>query len=81
MPCIYCKTEDPQKFKSVEHVFPQSFGVFGSQTPTLKDCVCDDCNQYFMKHLDQLIARESLDKESLGIKKAFSRGSHGFRSN
>ncbi len=75
MPCIYCKTEDPQKFKSVEHVFPQSFGVFGSQTPTLKDCVCDDCNQYFMKHLDQLIARESLEGITRYKKGIFSRES------
>lgn len=49
------------KFKSVEHVFPRSFGVFGTETPTLKGCVCDECNQYFKKHLDQLFARESLE--------------------
>jgi hypothetical protein len=61
MKCIYCKTEDQNKFKSVEHVFPQCFGVFATETPTLKECVCDDCNQYFMKHLDQIIARESLE--------------------
>ena len=30
----------------LEHVIPQGFGRFGSNTPTL-DCVCDDCNAYF----------------------------------
>lgn len=61
MKCIYCNVEDPAKFTSVEHVFPQSFGTFCTQTPTLKDCVCDDCNQYFKRELDQLLARESLE--------------------
>ena len=48
-------------YSSVEHVLPQSFGVFGAKTPTLKDCVCDNCNQYFERDLDQVIARESLE--------------------
>ncbi|MFL6388387.1 MAG: HNH endonuclease [Terriglobales bacterium] len=61
MKCIYCNTEDPSMFTSAEHVFPQSFGTFGSHTPTLKACVCDNCNQYFKKELDQLLARESLE--------------------
>ena len=73
MTCIYCKTEEPSKFTSVEHVFPQSFGTFGAQTPTLKDCVCDDCNQYFKKELDQLLARESLEGITRYKKGIFSR--------
>jgi len=76
MPCIYCKVEyDSQLFKSVEHVLPQSFGVFGSQTPTLKKRVCDNCNQYFKKHLDQVIARESLEGITRYKKGMFSRES------
>src|SRR5882762_1090411 len=74
--CIYCKVEyDPQLFQSVEHVLPQSFGVFGSKTPTLKDCVCDNCNQYFKKDLDQVIARESLEGITRYKKGIFSRES------
>jgi hypothetical protein len=61
MRCIYCKCDDPQKFRSVEHVLPHSFGTFGTETPTLKGAVCDDCNQFFKRDLDQVFARESLE--------------------
>jgi hypothetical protein len=73
MKCIYCNTEEPSKFTSVEHVFPQSFGTFGSQTPTLKGCVCDECNQVFKKELDQVLARESLEGITRYKKGIFSR--------
>ena len=58
--CIYCGQDDPLRFQGVEHVIPQSFGTFGSGTPTLS-CVCDDCNSYFGRELDQLLARETLE--------------------
>ena len=58
--CIYCKQNDPEKFKGVEHVVPQAFGVFGSATPTL-DCVCDDCNDHFGKNHDLYLARETVE--------------------
>ena len=58
--CIYCLTEDATRFKGVEHVIPQSFGTFGDLTPTL-DCVCDDCNAYFGKTLDDYLARDTLE--------------------
>ncbi|MCK9393227.1 HNH endonuclease [bacterium] len=58
--CIYCKTVDQEKFKGVEHVMPQSFGTFGSETPTL-NCVCDECNNYFGRELDQALARDTLE--------------------
>jgi len=58
--CIYCKKEDAENFKGVEHVIPQSFGRFGSKTPTL-ECVCDECNAYFSKELDLLLARDTLE--------------------
>lgn len=58
--CIYCKTEDPELFKGREHVIPRSFGTFGAQTPTLH-CVCDECNGYFKKELDQGLARDTLE--------------------
>ena len=58
--CIYCPQTDPARFRGVEHVIPQGFGRFGSSTPT-PDCVCDDCNAYFGRELDQLLARNGLD--------------------
>jgi hypothetical protein len=56
--CIYCGQNDPSRFCTVEHVVPQAFGRFGGVTPTL-DRVCDDCNAYFGRELDQLLARET----------------------
>jgi hypothetical protein len=58
--CIYCKQNDPEKFKGVEHVVPQAFGIFGTATPTL-NCVCDDCNGYFGKNHDLYLARETIE--------------------
>jgi hypothetical protein len=58
--CIYCRTQDQTRFKGVEHVVPQSFGRFGSETPTLQ-CVCDDCNGEFGKTLDAYLARETVE--------------------
>jgi len=61
MICIYCgKNENETSFKGREHVIPQSFGKFGSKTPTLH-CVCDECNDYFKKELDQKLARDTLE--------------------
>lgn len=60
MKCIYCFQDDATRFCGVEHVVPQSFGRFGGNTPTL-GCVCDDCNTYFGRELDQLLARETLE--------------------
>jgi hypothetical protein len=59
MICIYCK-EEKSEVKGVEHVIPQSFGRFGSKTPTLR-CVCDECNAYFARELDLRLARETLE--------------------
>ena len=58
--CIYCTQTDPARFGGVEHVMPQAFGRFGSGTPTL-DCVCDDCNAFFGRELDQFLARETYE--------------------
>jgi hypothetical protein len=58
--CIYCEEKDPTKFAGREHVIPQAFGTFGSQTPVLK-CVCDACNAYFGKELDQIHTRDTLE--------------------
>jgi hypothetical protein len=56
--CIYCGQTDQSQFMGVEHLIPQSFGKFGSATPTL-DCVCDPCNNFFGRELDQAFARDS----------------------
>jgi hypothetical protein len=66
--CIYCPQTDPARFRGVEHVIPQGFGRFGSGTPTL-DCVCDACNAYFGRELDQLLTRDTYE----GISR-YSRG-------
>jgi hypothetical protein len=58
--CIYCLRDSGVTFKGVEHVIPQAFGKFGSRTPTL-NCVCDECNGYFGRNLDQLLSRETLE--------------------
>ncbi len=71
--CIYCTTDDATHFGGVEHVIPQSFGTFGSNTPTLS-CVCDRCNGYFGRSLDQNLARETLE----GISR-YIRSHHGPR--
>lgn len=60
MTCIYCAATNQAAFSGVEHVIPQSFGTFGSNTPTLA-CVCDDCNRFFGRELDQLLARDTLE--------------------
>jgi hypothetical protein len=58
--CIYCGDTDPGQFQGVEHVVPQSFGTYGSSTPTLA-CVCDGCNAYFGRELDQLLTRDTIE--------------------
>lgn len=58
--CIYCGEVEPARFESREHVIPQAFGHFGSQTPVLK-CVCDVCNALFGRELDQVHARDTLE--------------------
>ena len=58
--CIYCYQTVPDRFRGVEHVIPQGFGRFGSETPTL-DCVCDDCNAHFGRELDQLLTRDTYE--------------------
>jgi hypothetical protein len=58
--CMYCETTAPSLFSGREHVVPQAFGKFGANTPTLR-CVCDECNGYFGKHLDQMLARETYE--------------------
>jgi hypothetical protein len=56
--CIYCRSELPEDV-SLEHVIPQSFGVF---KPDLTlTCVCDDCNHYFGSELEWPMRVESVE--------------------
>lgn len=58
--CIYCRKESPKvSFNKVEHVIPQSFGVFNNNH-TL-NCVCDNCNHYFGNNLELQLARDSAE--------------------
>ena len=58
--CIYCGENDSAKFTGREHVVPQAFGTYGAKTPTLK-CVCDPCNTFLGRELDQVLARDTLE--------------------
>jgi hypothetical protein len=69
--CIYCPQTDLGRFRGVEHVIPQAFGRFSSGTPTL-DCVCDDCNAYFGRELDQILTRDTYEGISRYIRGRFS---------
>lgn len=59
MRCIYC-LEDKDSPKRVEHVIPQSFGVFKNNF-VLTNVVCDDCNQFFGDELEISLARDTLE--------------------
>jgi hypothetical protein len=56
--CIYCRHDQREQF-SREHVIPRSLGSF--QDNLTIGSVCLGCNQYFGKHLDLQLARESAE--------------------
>lgn len=69
--CIYCLETKPESEFNKEHVIPQAFGKFGSATPTLVNCVCRGCNDYFAKALDPVLSRdtyEGITRHAIGIK-------------
>lgn len=57
MICIYCLKEKPS---SQEHVIPQAFGTFSTDTPTLQ-CVCQECNNRLGAEIDQVFAKDTLE--------------------
>lgn len=57
--CIYCLEPKPNSRFNREHVLPQAFGLFKGN-PVLKKAVCQECNEYFGKHLDLALARGSM---------------------
>ena len=70
--CIYCQEHKPASaYKKVEHVIPQSFGKFRDNF-TLKQLVCDSCNQFFGNGVELALARDTLEGQSrsdFGVKK------------
>jgi hypothetical protein len=59
--CIYCRRSLPKSaFTKVEHVMPRSFGTF-KHSFTLRDSVCDECNQYFGDNLEIELARDTYE--------------------
>ena len=56
-PCIYCISTSERTTR--EHVMPRALGMF-EQNWTL-DCVCDDCNQFFSRELELVLARDSAE--------------------
>ena len=73
MKCIYCLDDKPEaSYRKVEHVIPQSFGLFKNNFTLIK-MVCDDCNQYFGDNLEIDLARdtyEGFSRFEFNIKKA-----------
>jgi len=56
--CVYCLvTKDLREFNR-EHVLPQAFGKYEANL-VLSERVCTACNDYFSKHLDVTLARDS----------------------
>lgn len=48
--CIYCRGAGP--FTTIEHVVPESLG---NDELLLKGCVCDQCQAYFGKEIEQYV--------------------------
>lgn len=57
--CIYCREQKGEEFFNSEHVLPQSFGLYGSETMTLINKVCAACNKLFGETIDKFLARET----------------------
>ena len=47
-------------YTRAEHVLPQSFGKF-RQNMTLRNVVCDVCNQYFGDNLETYLGRDTFE--------------------
>lgn len=56
--CVYCLKRKPKSQFNREHVIPEAFGKFRSNL-VLRNEVCRECNDYFGKTLDRVLARGS----------------------
>ncbi|MDO8358027.1 MAG: HNH endonuclease [Nitrospirota bacterium] len=81
--CIYCREKQPvSAYTKAEHVIPQSFGKFRNNF-TLRQLVCDACNQFFGDNIELALARDTLEGQSradIGVKKAEDFKSLGHQS-
>lgn len=59
--CIYCRRTKPRNQFARDHVIPESFGTFGTDTWTLPDCVCAHCNGAMGRKLELFLARDTLE--------------------
>jgi hypothetical protein len=81
MRCIYC-LKDKDKPRRIEHVIPQSFGVFKNNF-VLREEVCDVCNQFLGDTLEMALARDTIEgikRYDFHIKKPLEFKSLGKRS-
>ena len=58
--CIYCRATQDQPFAGVDHVIPEAFWPY-NQPRCVIDCVCDECNGYFGRGIEQSLARDSVE--------------------
>lgn len=49
-PCLYCRRSGP--YTTIEHVVPESLG---NDDLILEGCVCDSCQSYFGKEIEQYV--------------------------
>jgi hypothetical protein len=81
--CIYCRrTILEATFAGKEHVIPRAFGGF-KDSLTLIGAICDACNEYLGRELDEYLARdthEGLLRFRFGIRPAADYRSLGRRS-
>lgn len=76
--CIYCKKEKLDSEFNREHVIPRMMGRYVN-APVLSDCqVCQDCNSYFSKEIEDKIALDSFEA-FLRMKSGTKRMSDGRR--
>lgn len=59
--CIYCKRPDPPCGFNTEHVIQKALGAFRGNLTLSDSEVCWDCNDYFNKHLDVMLTRDSYE--------------------
>src|SRR6266511_207787 len=78
--CLYCRENRDSKDFNREHVIPEAFGLFGSETFVLHEAVCRECNSYFGNHLELKLGRDSiegLDRYEHGVKRASDKTEFG----
>lgn len=59
--CIYCQRTDPPCGFNTEHVIQKALGGFRNNLTLSDSEVCWDCNDYFAKHLDLMLTRDSYE--------------------